>query len=186
MRKSLGSLAITALVTAFITAWTPIAAYSADGGGIPGGAKATASAAATTAKCNVGTADFTASTLDFSSTTSATFVNIPEGAVSLTLGGTVHDCLIVHFSGMSFAANGVALELVRALLDGVTVAVPSETQFSGDDDEEGDGRWSRSHGYIFVFKNIAPGAHTVQMQFRSNTAGQTVSMHLHTTVVYHN
>jgi hypothetical protein len=188
MRKSIGSFAVTALVTAFMTALTPIAAHSADGGGVAGGAggaKATSSVA-TTGTCTMKKANFTASTLDFSTTTSATFVNIPEGLVSFTQGGSTSGCVIVDFSGMVFAnAAGAALEYVRAVLNTGAVAVPFETQFNGDDDEDADGRWARSHAYTFVFPSVAPGAHTIQMQFRSLVAGQTVFMHRHTTVVYH-
>jgi hypothetical protein len=163
------------------TALAPIAAHAGGKAGIA--ASAPVGKAVTTGSCITNRSDFAASDLDVSSTTSTSHVNIPEASVVFTQHGAVAGCVIVNFSGMGFASGG-ALLYVRALLDSATVALPLETQFSGDDDENANGEWSRSHDYNFVFPSVLPGTHTIQMQFRS-LDGKTVFMNRHTTVVQH-
>jgi hypothetical protein len=90
----------------------------------------------------------------------------------------------VTFSAFSFAAADDELLYVRPLLDGAIVAVPLETQFSGDDDEDANGRWARTHSMSFVYPNVSAGSHAIRMQFRS-FGGATVFIHRHTTLVEH-
>ena len=152
--------------------------------GIPGTAKARP-AVAVTGTCKSGKTNYSATNLTGSNTTSTSYVNVPDATVSFTQGGSVSSCVIVHFTAETFAnAGGTALLYVRPLLDGGTLATPVETQFSGDDDEEQDGRWARSHAMNFVFPSVSPGGHTIQMQFRSFDGGQ-VNIHQHTTLVDH-
>lgn len=176
-----GSL-ILASCFVLATAFTAVVAHAAGKDGVA--AKTRASKVVTTGTCITNQSTYAASTLDGSSTTSTSFVNLGEGAVTFQQG-LGNGCAIVNFSSMAFAASGgSALLYVRALLDGATVAIPFETQFTGDDDEDGDGRWARSHSYTFIFPRVAPGLHTVQMQFRSFDGG-SVTLHRHTTVVQH-
>jgi hypothetical protein len=119
-----------------------------------------------------------------SSTSSGTFVDIPGGRVNFTQGGEGNGCAIVTFSAESYAEFG-RLMFVRAQLDGVSVAAPGGVQFSGDDDEDEDGRWSRSHSFTFIFPSVSPGDHVVAMQFRSLTFDRRVFIGKHTTVVQH-
>ena len=155
-------------------------------GGTPAGVVAPARPAApVTGTCKTTKTDFAATDLTFSSTTSTAFVNIPEASVSFQQGGASPSCAIVMYSAEVFAAaDSTALMYVRALLDGVTAATPAQTQFSGDDDEDGDGRWARSHAMNFVFPSVSPGGHTITMQFRSSDGG-AVFTHQHTTLVEH-
>jgi hypothetical protein len=118
------------------------------------------------------------------STTSTTFVDIPDMTVPFTVGGTsLKNCIKVEFSAFTFAALDRLL-YVRALLDGVKVASPSEVQFSGDDDEDADGNWARSHAFNFEFSNVAAGPHTLKIQFRSFDGG-TVFVHRRSVFVHH-
>jgi hypothetical protein len=169
----------------FATALTPIMAHAASDAGVAKQAQSSAKRVLTTGGCPLTRMNFAASTLDGSGTTSTSFVDVPEASLTFFQGGTLSNCVIVNFSAMSFASTAsTALVLVRAVLDGVVVAIPPETQFSGDDDEDADFRWSRSHDYNFVFPRVAPGSHTVTMQFRSSDGGQ-VFINRHTMVVYH-
>ena len=117
------------------------------------------------------------------STTSTTYVDVPDMSVTFTAGGTRSFCATATFSAWTFATGG-ALMYVQALMDGTVVAAPGEQQFSGDDDENANGEWARSHAFTFVFPSVAPGAHTIKIQYRSFD-GKTVFVHRRSLVVFH-
>ena len=117
-----------------------------------------------------------------STTSSGSFVNVPNATISFNQA--VAGCVIVTFSSETYAEFSRLL-YVRARLDGATTAAPGGVQFSGDDDEDGDGRWARSRAYTFIFPSVAAGNHTVTMQFRSLSFGKTVHIGKHTTIVQH-
>jgi hypothetical protein len=165
------------------TSLTPVVAHSQDSGS-NGLAERAAPQAAETGECNAQRVSFTASTLTNSATTSTSFVDVPEGSVSFTQHGTSSDCVVVYFTAQSFAPASRGLLMVRAVLDGGTVLSPGQQQFSGDDDEDFDGRWARSHAFSWAVNNVAPGAHKIQIQFRS-FYGDKVFVHQHTTTVHH-
>lgn len=118
------------------------------------------------------------------STNSAVFVDIPGAGLTFTQGGDSNGCVVVTYSAESFADDDRLLR-VRARLDNSKVAVPGAVQFSGDDDEDEDGSWSRSHSFTFIFPSVAPGQHTLKMQFRSAVFGQRVYIQKQSTVVQH-
>jgi hypothetical protein len=121
------------------------------------------------------------------STTSAAFVDMPGMSVTFKILGTVNVCVKVEFSAYTFAANAPVanqLMMVRALMDGATVGSPAEVQFSGDDDEDADGDWARSHAFNFVLPTVAPGTHTIKIQWRSFFGG-TVFAHSRSMFVHH-
>jgi hypothetical protein len=117
--------------------------------GIPDGAQAGPATVTAKNKCSTARKAFKTNDLSFDSTTSAAFVAVPGTDIAFTTLKT--GCVIVTFSGMTFAANAPVanqLMMVQAYLDGAPLA-PGEVQFSGDDDEDGDGRWrgpSPTHG----------------------------------------
>ena len=76
-------------------------------------------------------------------------------------------CIIVVVSDYPFA-TGVELLDIRVTVDGATGS-PPEVQFSGDDDENADGKWARSHSAQFVFV-ILKGPHTVTWSGRASSA----------------
>ncbi len=116
-------------------------------------------------------------------TSSTTYVDIPNTTIAVSIGGTVNTCVKVEFSAWTFAATGgSALLFVRVTQDGVACA-PGETQFSGDDDEDGDGRWARSHAFNYLCA-VTPGAHTYKAQFRSFDGG-AVFVHRTSLFVHH-
>ena len=118
------------------------------------------------------------------STTSGSFVNVPNTAISFTQGGAGAGCVIATFTAESWAAASRLL-LVRAKLDGSIVAQPGVIQFSGDDDENNNGRWARSHSTMFFFPAVAPGAHTMVIQYASANGGARVFIYKHTTAIQH-
>ena len=116
------------------------------------------------------------------STSSGNFVTVH--GTSTAFNQSLAGCVIVTFSSESYAEFNRLL-YVRARLDGATTAAPGAVQFSGDDDEDGDGRWARSRSYTIIFPTVAAGNHTVTMQFRSLSFGTSVHLGKHTTVVQH-
>ena len=170
---------------AMLTALIPMTA-SAQRAGVAddGGKSAAATRAVVKGRCGVLNVDYAASDLMFSTTSSTTYVNVPD--TQITFVQSKPGCVVVHYSAFVFASNaGAALMYVRPLLDGAVTAVPAETQFAGDDDEDNDGRWARSHAMNFVFPNVPAGIHRLTMQWRSLVAGQTIFTHRRTTLVHH-
>jgi len=118
------------------------------------------------------------------STFSSSFVDVPNSAVLFTQGGAVASCVIVTFTAEAFAPGSRLLQ-IRARLDNSVTAAPGNVQLSGDDDEDGDGRWARSQAFTFIFPSVAPGPHNVRMQFRSPDVFGNVYIHKHTIMVQH-
>jgi len=161
-------------VTALVVPATGVLAGSQRGSasGEPEGQAAAPSAAAPEA---VGTCT-ALSKLSFSqattggSTTSSSFVSIPNGAVTLSTAST--GCIAVTFTAEAFAGGSPgALMYVRATRNGVACQASEDWQLTGDDDEDGDGRWARGHAYSCVFTNVPAGTHTIRMQYRSGVGG---------------
>jgi hypothetical protein len=109
---------------------------------------------------------------------------VPNTNVFFTQGGTSSGCVIVTFTAETFARVGRLLQ-VRARLDNAVTAAPGVVQLSGDDDEDGDNRWSRAHAFTFIFPSVTPGPHTVRMQFRSVFFFEPVFINKHTVMVQH-
>jgi hypothetical protein len=125
---------------------------------------AAAAKAPTVGVCKPTKTKFLASSAPESVITSASFKNIPESAVAFIQGGNVASCVIVLFSAEGWSPVGNYL-MVRAMLDGTTAALPDEIRFTGDDPN-----LYRTHTMSFIFPSVAPGTHTVRMQFRSTEA----------------
>lgn len=93
-------------------------------------------------------------------TTSSSFVVVPDMSISFTIGrfwGPT--CVKVDFSGSAAALEGGVL-VVRAVLDGTVVGRPGIMTFSSDE-------LMGSHAASFVFTNVAPGPHVVDIRWRS-------------------
>jgi hypothetical protein len=118
------------------------------------------------------------------STNASSFVDVPNSWISFTQGGSGSGCVVVTFTGESWAPRGRVLQL-QARLDSATTGAPGNVQLSGDDDEDGDGEWSRSHAFTFVFPSVKAGPHYLVVRYRSVTSGNRVYMGKHTTVVQH-
>jgi hypothetical protein len=66
---------------------------------------------------------------------------------------------------------------VRAVIDGTVEAVPGPVYFTQDDERP------RSHAFNFMFPNVEPGPHRVEVQFRSSGAPGAVRVGMRTTMV---
>lgn len=117
------------------------------------------------------------------STTSSNFVPVPNATVSFTQGAK--GCVIATFSAESWVPGGNRLMLMEALLDGSTVGAPGSVQFSGDDDENSNQHWARSHSFTFAFNNVSAGAHSLAIKYRSFQGGARVYLGKHSLVVTH-
>lgn len=120
------------------------------------------------------------------STSSVSFVDLPPLAVTFTIPGTVglgKNCLKVDVAAVTFAPAGELINM-RVLLDGASEFLPGEPQWSGDDDEDADGKWARAHAANFYLPSVPNGTHTVSVQFRSFFGGQ-VTAHWRSLSVMH-
>ena len=93
-------------------------------------------------------------------------------SVDLTLGGHAVNSVKVEYSPVVFAAENAAVMNVQALLDRVTQCTPGDVQFSGDDDENGNGKRARARASNFVGTKVRPGTHTIKLQWRSSFRDQ--------------
>jgi hypothetical protein len=175
----------TAAVIGLAAVATTTAVYALGGGepngnGVPAGSPspATVGMAPTIASnCKVGKADIV--TLESTqSTTSTSYVSVPGMSKSVKMS---KGCIIAVVSDWPFAAGGELL-YIRVTVDGATGS-PAEVQFSGDDDENSDGKWARSHSAQFVFV-VPKGPHTVSLEWKSFFGG-TVFLHTPVMVIYH-
>ena len=105
-------------------------------------------------------------------TSSTTLEPVPD--MSLSFQSSERQTLLVTYSAYAYAASDELMH-VAAFVDGVG-AHPGEVQFLGDSDEDGDAKWARSHSFQWVFPDLAPGNHTVEIFFRGGFGG-TVFMH---------
>lgn len=111
------------------------------------------------------------------STTSTSFVKVPNASMNITVSGTSNSCVIISFSALTWVEGDHAM-FVQAVLDGSTIAKPGPQQFAGSDAPLS---FAVVKSFDFIFPSVAPGSHTVKMQFRSND-GAVVYEHQHTLV----
>lgn len=171
------------LLAAALTALASPAAFAGDSGQ-PDAAAAASARAVTGGTCAaMNVIDHREDSGTNASTSSSAFSNVPNTAVSFTQGTA--GCAQVIFAAESFAPGGGRLMGLRVVLDGATVASPGPVLFSGDDDENNNGHWARSRSFMFSFSNVAAGAHTITVQYRSYTAGSPVFIGRHSVAVWH-
>jgi hypothetical protein len=109
--------------------------------------------------------------------TSNVFAVVPQTPVAFTQGGVNPSCVIVRYSAMAAASYPKWIPL-RVLLDGSVVAEPGEIQY------EGYTEISLARSFDFIFPSVAPGAHTVRVEWRSFNGG-IIFMHDRTIIVQH-
>jgi hypothetical protein len=127
--------------------------------------------------CVVNRATFRAQTSGGGSTSSTTFVNIPNTALNLTVGGANPTCVIVVFTAQTQTTANENM-VVRARIPGIGIGVPAEFSMG-----PGTGT-TEARPAQFVFENVPPGDYTVRMQYRS-IPGTTVTLTRPTLVVHH-
>jgi hypothetical protein len=87
------------------------------------------------------------------------------------------------FTAVAYAQTGTETWSmnVRARLDR-TNGTPREVAFAGE--LHAASTWPRAHAMAFVFENVAPGDHRIEVQW-SESAGHQIFLHDRTTVVQH-
>lgn len=131
--------------------------------------------------CSPDTTKYIVSDLQ-TTTDSQSYIAVPETFISFTQGGTTASCVIVSFSGMAITFNAGNVMRVQPLLDAATPCQPQESIF---DVGVGAGNVA-DRAMNFVCHNVSPGAHTIRMQFRSNSGtGNSVSLWNRTTIIQH-
>jgi hypothetical protein len=189
MKRSLSMHKMLSFLVAGSMAFLVLAVCSdpamAQEGGIPEAIRTqkVAPQAVATNTCNTPRLSFASSDNIFASTTSTTFVDVPDMVVRFTIPGNTATCIVVPYTATVWTGKD-ELIYIRAQLDGAVTGFPAEVQFEGDSDEDGDGKWARAHAFSFVFPKVTPGAHTLRIQWRSFFGG-TVSTHWRTVVVHH-
>lgn len=100
-------------------------------------------------------------------TTNTTFVDVPGLQVSIDNKGSVADCVLLKLEMVTKLPDGGFL-FVRAVMDGNTVSEPTQVKI-----DNRDGNTAQSGGALFVFRNVAKGAHTIKIQARVNRVDRT-------------
>ncbi len=109
---------------------------------------------------------------------SSSFVDVIGTNVTFKQGGTTNGCVIVTFAAEAMVSTSAQM-IVRALLETDAVCGPADVSFVPSSLQPA-GLGARS--MTFVCTNVAPGNHTVRMQFRFTGAG-SVQLGARTTVV---
>jgi hypothetical protein len=109
-------------------------------------------------------------------TGSANFSSVAQSSVSFQQSGARGGCAALSFSAEVLAPGDTAME-VRAVLDGNVEATPGPVLFAQDT------TGFQSRAFNFVFANLSPGAHRVEVQFRNAGANGTVRMGRRTTMI---
>ena len=101
-----------------------------------------------------------------------------DSNVTFTQGGSTASCIIVSFSGEAGAPENSWMNL-RALLDGI-VCQPNAVQFVRSNATATD---QAARAMNFICPDVAPGSHTVRLQFGPSGSGQEVYLDYRTTIV---
>ena len=101
--------------------------------------------------------------------TSDQFAPVAGSLVNFTVTGNVNSCVIVSFSAQAYAPFG-RLIWVRALLDGIP-SIDGQIAFAAED-----GAFAQARSYSFLFRSVAPGAHQVFLEYRSQVNGEAVNI----------
>jgi hypothetical protein len=101
---------------------------------------------------------------------SDTFAPVAGSLVNFTVGAGANSCVIVTFSAQAYAPLG-RLIWVRAIRDGSFPSVDGQIAFAAED-----GAFAQSHSNSFLWPSVAPGAHQVFLQYRSQVNGQAVTI----------
>jgi hypothetical protein len=118
-------------------------------------------------------------------TQSTSWQNIPDALLHFTTSST--GCVVITFSGVADVSNpnlSYSYLSVRTLLDGNQICVPggSSATFLASGQPPPVTAASITH----VCKNVAAGAHTVQVQFSIGQVGQDGEIAGHVLTVTHN
>jgi len=130
-----------------------------------------------TAGCSPNKMEYVASDGKAFHLTASDYADLPQARMVIRQGGNRNSCVIVRFSANA-DADGVPIG-VRAVLNEVTTALPSELQFSDGNDNGPDAR-----RFVFVFDSVPPGQHPIRIQYRLLGTGNA-DMNAHNLIVWY-
>ena len=177
----LKTLAATAALTAgavLAASTLPAAAQAPSAAAAPLNRPAAVSPGVITSSCSPTKITYKVSRAQ-SNTSATSFVTLPFAGVSFHQGGASNSCVIVSFSAEAQAATRDYI-LVQPILDNTTVCVPNENAFSTS--PEPTGLADRAMNY--VCPTVAPGNHTINMQWRTVNGG-TATIFFRTLLVHY-
>jgi hypothetical protein len=93
------------------------------------------------------------------------YVNVKDATISFVQGGANASCVIVTFSASAATDWDVAMH-IRAQLDGTTVCNPPDPSWVQTSFQNSYG--PNACTMTYVCSNVAPGPHTIRMQFRKS------------------
>jgi hypothetical protein len=127
----------------------------------------TARAARTLGNCAVPQITFSISDSD-NSTASASFQTVAGSSISFVQGGAKAGCVIIDFQASAFAnTNGNEIITLNTTLDGQEgVCLPDQPSFMA-----GSVFWAVTNTISFFCLHVAPGSHTITVEFRSANGG---------------
>src|SRR6185437_7588037 len=114
-----------------------------------------------------------------SQTSSTNWQTLPFAGVGFHQGGASNSCVIISFSAEAQAASRDYI-LVQPILDSTTVCIPNENAFSTSPEPTG----LADRSMNFVCANVAPGNHTINMQWRTVNGG-TATIFYRTLLVHY-
>jgi hypothetical protein len=132
-----------------------------------------------TGKCPTNQIAYAASSEPEFVAVATTYTNLLETAVTFTQGGTSASCVIAVFSAEGFAPTGVNV-YIRAVMDGVTVGLPDEVRFMGDNPT-----LYNTHTMTFIFRQVAPGSHTLRIQYLRTEPNDRTEIGVHNVIVHY-
>jgi hypothetical protein len=110
------------------------------------------------------------------STSSTTFVLLPETAVKFVQGGSRPSCVMARLEAHVATSSNTAITIL-ATIDGNTID-PGDVQLAFNDTNFQPRAWT------FVLPSVAPGAHRIGFKFRSNN-GNTVFVSNSNAIIHH-
>jgi len=129
---------------------------------------------AVTGNCATTASKYKTSFSAIDDTTSTTYQNIAESGIRFVQGGTKPGCVRVAFSAEARANTDPGqlddqVMYVRPFLDGDTLCQPNAVAFVASDP---DFTQLTAHAMTFVCTDVAPGSHTVRMQYLNFGEGE--------------
>jgi hypothetical protein len=120
----------------------------------------------------------------FTCTGSASFVDLPAMSKTISFGGTAGRSVLVLFQSefLSFATNSLAP--IRLTIDGVPQG-PANDVAMDFHHPVNDPFPVETHGFNFISDVLAPGTHTVKLQWRDSGGGGQICAGARSMIVLH-
>jgi hypothetical protein len=108
-------------------------------------------------------------------TTATSYVRMPGMVRSFTLGGAAAEEVVVMFQGAAMRVNGESFDtgFIRLLIDGQVQGVGGgDGQIPLKSPTPAGTSEAAAHGFTWQTRRLAPGLHTVQVQWRTDLGSE--------------